>query len=305
MAWNRQTSTILLLVVFLSTVNGQTFRFGQIQWTKCSAGFHDPYFPMVCRNRTNPLSIGVTINSAWTTSTSNDPSAMVQSMGTQVTAFLNGTSRALWLSRAPTQKQVSRVIGWRNGLGDASVEPSTGGIVNCPVEPCSVDSTSPNYFDPNFYYFAIDRVAHTYDDNAAFARYSFQIDFSVPGAYTLYFKGCCRAGTFALIQNNYQNGFFVRAGVVVTAELVPSAIPSSSIRFQMPDEVSAYCWHDLIRATAQQLHLALSATLRSPLIPPKSEERKIDHEGQSRGRWSSMMRWKRLWNGGAMESGSG
>ena len=210
-----------------------------MQWTKCSAGFYDPYFPNVCMNRTNPLSVGVTINSAWVATASNDPSVMVQTIGAQVLAFLNGTSRLLSLSRAPSQPQVSRVIGWREGLGDASVLPPAGmGIVNCPVEPCSVDSTSPNFYDPNFYYFAIDRVLPTYDGNVAYARYSFEVDFPAPGAYTLYFKGCCRPATFADLHNNYENGFYVRAGVVVTDELVPAVIPSASVRFQMPDEAS-------------------------------------------------------------------
>jgi hypothetical protein len=240
MKYTRIHTYYLIFAVFVPFVQSQTFKFGQIQWTKCSTGFRDPYFPDVCQNRSNPLSIGVTVNSAWFASSTNDPTKMVQTMGDQLAAFQNGTSRRLSLSRAPGQPQVSRVIGWRNGLGDESTAPATRGIINCPVEPCSVDATSPNYLDPSFYYFAIDRELPSYDGRTVYARYSFEVAFDAPGTYTLFFKGCCRPDNYAGVHNNYANGFYIRAGVVLTEELTPVAVPASSIRFQMPDE-AIYC----------------------------------------------------------------
>jgi len=129
---------ILTALALVDVCKGQTFRFAHIRWTHCSAGFYDPYFPQVCDNvKDNLQAVGFTLTASWLV-TANNPSFMLRTAFTDITNFVqsNGTVRDLKLFRDVSNKQNAKKIGWRFGLGEKSVLPSSGGSVDCPVAPC-------------------------------------------------------------------------------------------------------------------------------------------------------------------------
>jgi hypothetical protein len=238
-------------VITLSMVpaDAKNFRYGDIFWKACRnseakyQAFYDPLFPDVCKSCESPLCLGITVNVVFSR-IGVTGSMFLENLEVDVAKYLASgrTEKELRLPRnmpSGNDMETSELrIGYRDGLGDQTTEPaaasgnSRGGIIHCSIPPCPDPSTG--LVDD--YVFMIDRLSD--DETTVFARYSFQMQFSKNGDYTVYFDGCCRPGT---LMNNAGLVFQVRTGIqLYVAGMNGGAAREylkSSVRFSMPPVV--------------------------------------------------------------------
>jgi len=125
---------------------------------------------------------------------------------------------------------MQRKIGWRQGLGAASIPPK-GGTAGTVVS-AATDPTPSRDTDAGRYNFVIERESR--DDKTMHARFSFEIEFDqVNQYYTVFFEGCCRPAALA---NNAGLVFHVRTELFVNSDSSVD-FPLSSFRFTPPTQV--------------------------------------------------------------------
>jgi hypothetical protein len=243
----RGAHACLLIVVLASAAQAKHFRYGDMSWGVCRNAevpykvFYDPLFPEVCRTCSSPLCVGVTIQVAFKISGAVQAPFM-ENLDTDVQAYLDSehAQRRLRLIRnMPSGDALETTelrIGYRIGNGDMSTVPDVAdarsGIIDCSVPPCPKRASG----EVDNYVFMIDRISD--DGDTLFARYSFQLQLTMNGDYTVFFDGCCRPPE---ILNNKNLVFQLRTGIQLYAAGMPGGsareYPKSSIKFYMPPVV--------------------------------------------------------------------
>jgi len=192
----------------------RNFHMTHIDWKMCQdtvrdgvviPGFYDPAYPEVCLDRTSDSArrkVGFTIHASWPAG-GVDALSMLIDYPTQIVAFrdkCNGTlqykppatmTTLCYLSvSSGDNPTMQRKIGWRQGLGEASIRPPAADGVVVSAARNSRDNA------PGRYNFVIERESR--DKRTMHARYSFEIEFGqVNQYYSVFFEGCCRPAELA------------------------------------------------------------------------------------------------------------